>query len=243
MSENDRRYTRNRNKWRRTYPFKNRKPRQETFVSPVTQITTSYDLNRIVRHNDYFLILDGGETPFVVYFEGLAHFNHQTEVDVVFDKSKCNLQNNPIVTYTMETNDSQANVNVFGVAKPDTNRLKISVSAPFTGSVRYRGVALRDQVHTEYPLFIEGDMICPGVPSSSFWISAGACTLDSTRTRFTASYTIPTGSLEFRVEAHNTTNFKQSDVHFTIDTITISGSTGTISAPLDDNVHFQITSQ
>lgn len=238
MSERNDRYSRNRHTWRKVYPYTNRKPNRVSVFDDGRNESLTIDLSRISRHRDIFHIENPG-VFYAVYEEGLITFNGETEV---FGSYACKFFSTPQVTFTMETDDSQSNVNVFGRFRPTATSFKIGTSAPFVGTVRYRASSL-PSAESAYPLWINDETKCVGTTSSSFWLYSGIASRSADLMEFTASYTLPSGSLEIRVEAHDVNDNKGSDVAFEIDTLTTSSATGRISAPLNDNIHFIVTSQ
>jgi len=87
MASNRSKYGKNKNLWRRVYGHKRRKPEITSFVDASTNVTVSYDLHRIYRDRDYFIIksaipasLVTTPTPIILaeYDEGLVAFNNTT---------------------------------------------------------------------------------------------------------------------------------------------------------------------
>lgn len=230
-------YGKNRNRWKRTYPYINRKPRVTQVQDDVTKQSLNLDLNRYAFHRDHFELtspplLQSGYTA--EYEEGLIFFDNAFEVTGTF--VRC-FDNVPYVTYTPES--ASYGVNVFGIAgEPSATTFRVGASAPFTGYVRYRAVALNPTA--VYPKFL--DFLTGNTTTASLWVAAGTASLDSSLTQFTASFSMPSiATLELRLEAHDALGNSGSNIAFEIDNLSTSGAMGRISAPLNDNVHFQAT--
>lgn len=231
MTFNDNKYGKNRNLWRKTYPHRRRKPRNVTVLDDASDQYLTFDLNKLIRHRDYFVI-DGPdiEPGDLIYEEGIVYFNNE---DVVLSSFSSNFHESPIVVYTIESSGSDDNVNIYGIGQPTKDTFRIGASAPFSGSVRYRAIYSRNG----YPVYIETSAY-----SSSFWVYAGKKTITNA-TEYTASYTINSGTLEYRDTAHDRDGNFDNDVFIETDTKSLTQATNTLSAPTTDTIHFIVTSK
>ena len=159
-------YSKNRNLWRKVYGHQRRKPVVETFVDAVNAVTFSYDLNKIQRHRDYFIIK--GSNVFIPsgivyaeYQEGLVLFSNTIEETINFNS--CFSAEPDAVVLTIESaTDNSHNIIVYGLDF-DACSMSIGLSAPFDGAIRYRAV----YSSTGYP----------AVATSTFEPSSGTFTI------------------------------------------------------------------
>jgi len=243
------RYGRNRNLWRKVYSYNKQKPRNFTIVDETTSRSLDVDLNQLYRHRDYFKIdkIDlqpTGALNFVEYDEGLIYFGGETYKTGGYN---FNFSGNPFVVYTREpTTNNYQNVNVFGLGLPTYNQFIVGTSAPFSGSVRYRAVYspflpgyLGYVVHNPGAIYNIG-IKCNSPYTASFAIWAGDEN-SMAQYAYTASYFMPSGSVEYRDETHDAVGDMSSDVALINQTLTTGSSTNIISAQLTNRIHWMVT--
>lgn len=234
-TENNNRYGKNRNKWKTVYPYYNRKARTISFVNQQDFSSSSYDGNKTQRHYDYF----SKETTFisspsvaVEYEEGLVYFTGGVEITGSFSTT---FSGNPIVVYTMEDSGSLSNVNLFGTSIPSATSFTVGASAPFSGAIRYR--AAFAPPGAGYPAAVST------AATSSFSVFAGKRDVSNVL-EYTASYSLPSGTLVYRATIHdNTNNVKHADTYLNKITSSFAVTTNTITAEVKEQIHFIVTSE
>ncbi len=234
MSNESERYGLNRNRWRRVYGRNRRKPRVVEYFDSGSQQTVKADLEKTFRHRDYFQIegINRRKTLFELptisigeYEEGLiASDGVQTEFTASFDGT---FSSAPFVVYTLEPNDvSSSNVNVFGIAIPSTTQMFVGISAPFSGNIRYRA-AYSDT----WPATVSSSY------TASMIIFGGE--IDVTNAvDYTASYTLPGGSVEFRATFYDSLANYEANVGFVQDSLSISQAIYSMGAESSGKIHF-----
>lgn len=233
------RYGINKNLWRKTYGYSRRKPRIIQFFDSGSQSSSSLDQSNTYRHRDLYVIKginrqEGGfvlpEPPPVTasYEEGLVSFSGECEKSFDFVGV---FPSDPIVVFTVEptVNDSD-NINIHGHALPSVTGANISLSAPFTGNIRYRA-AIAGGPFSESTIY-----------TASFDYYAGYIDITNSL-EYTASYTIPTGTLEFRATFHDVVNNGESNTYDFNDNIGTSTSEHSLSMETTTRIHFIVTSQ
>jgi len=171
------------NQARRTYGYI-RPPKQEIVVV-VNGASRSFDAQSMAYHRDFFRVINdalqstaGGPSPiaFGEYDEDLISFNWTTSGSRAFNIT---FTATPIVVLDVIPNTDLENINVFLSYSSPTN-LSVQVSAPFSGSVRYRAI-----YSPTYPIMVTRNVI-----SSAFTYNAYAGYIDLVGINFfTASYT------------------------------------------------------
>ena len=234
MANEQTRYGRNRNRWRKVYAYgANIKPKTVTFLDNASSNYLTLDLNKVYKHYDYHIRQPDVDAPTNVtediYEEGIIHFNNETEKAFSFTT---NWQHGPpYVVYSIETGfDDNENVNVYGYDYPSLTGSIAGVSAPFSGTVRYRAISA-----PSYPVLTSYGT------TSSFYIFAGAIHV-SYQNQYTASYSMPGDgtNLIYRATAHEYTNAFDNDVSLETDSISAINSLNTISAPMNNRIHFHV---
>ncbi len=202
-------------------------------MDTITATTMSLDLNKTLRHRDYFIIdgIAGGlerEAPptppveITEYDEGLVFLNGTDTGTGTFNFT---FSNNPIVVLTPETDSMWGeNVNVYGFART-TSGFTFGISAPFSGNIRYRAI------HSPtYPAF------CTSSFTSSITASAGTATLLENY-HYTASFAaLPGVPFKFLQTAWNPGTMH--DVAFQTQNSSSNSANVEISAPVSTTVHF-----
>lgn len=228
-------YGKNRNLWRKLYPIgaPRRSPNEIIFVDPNTSITHSYDLQKVIRHRDYFKVIQYGapadEIVFGEYDEGLIHFNNEESVSFNFNFIFSNV---PYVVFSMEQSSPSGsnleNVNIFGLYKSVSGGI-VGLSAPFSGTVRYRAA---------WSSTFPANFTSPY--TASIFASAGTIGVNH-NVFYTASYaTLANIPSEFRNSPFNLSSSGQPDVYLTPDIASYTNSSVNvdISAPYSGNVDF-----
>lgn len=239
MASNQDKYGQNRNLWRKLYPIgaPRRAPDIIELVDPNTSVSYSLDLQKTIRHRDYFQIIQktvGGfepdhPLPVGEYDEGLVHFDNTSDETFAFNFT---FSSTPYVVYTMEesapTGSGLENINVFGFTKSTTGAI-VGVSAPFSGTVRYRAAWA-----SSFPAVFTSSF------TSSFTASAGSTPVIGA-TSYTASYSILSATPSIYLNSPiNSSGSGQPDVYLDPDeaSITVSSTSGEISAPYSGAIDF-----
>jgi hypothetical protein len=232
------RYGGNRNVWRKVYGYSRQKPKIVTFVDTASSKSLTVDLNTYYKHRDYFIVDKvilpiTSSTPIVVlaeYDEGLINFNNETQKIGNFNFTFSNI---PFVVLTIEpSGDNTDNINLFGTGSPTTNYFTASLSAPFSGSIRYRAV-----YSSTYPT-----QVTSSYSGSAFYVYGGEINA-SNAVDYTASYSIPGGTLEYRATSFDVNLNNTADVSLINTNLSNTESDNTISAPFTNKIYFIISSQ
>lgn len=241
-SDNQSKYGANRNLWRKHYPIGSPRREPQTVSLVDTDTDTSYSLNlqTTIRHRDYYKIIQFvtnsitvvTASPIVLgeYDEGLIYFdNSETELfyfNFIFSGI-------PYVVFTIEDSTpsglNQQNINVFGTDKNNQYGF-VAVSAPFSGTVRYRAA-----LAPSYPAYFTSSFT-----GSIITASAGAAGV-VWATEYTASFgALPGAPSEFRSSPFNTLDTSLNDVYLDPDETTFAAgaANGTISAPFSGTIEF-----
>lgn len=234
---NDTKYGKNRNLWRRVYGPKRRKPNNLTLVDAATNVSFSFDLNRTLRHRDFFIIRTSATATVVLpptvslaeYDEGLIAFNNDDSAVAGFNFCFTDMPDAVVLTV-----DGAADMSDFIIPYGITFNscsMSIGLSAPFNGNIRYRAVYSSGG----YPAFVTSSLV-PG--SGTFRVSAGAVS-GSMITSYTASFAALTGTPTrfYRTPWDFFSNF-DVDVNVTRESCTTSTCAGDISAPLTNPIYF-----
>lgn len=235
-NENDNRYGSGKNLWRKVYGYNNPKPRVVVVIDTVAAVTYSLDLNKTLRHRDFFIIKDrtsGGDIEAVVippnlaeYDEGLINFSSIAESGS--GNFHFTFSGTPYVVLTVESASLYGeNLNVFGTAL-NTTAFNFSLSAPFTGSVRYRAI-----YSPTYPAYVTSAY------TASITASAGSANpggLDY----YTASFAgLPGPTFKFLDTVWDLAGLNMGDVGLVTQTSSSNNATVEISSPgLDASIHF-----
>ena len=160
----------NRSRYRKVYAYgSNRRPDVRTFVDSVTEVTTSFDFQKIIRDRDYFLI-DGQSTLTFPTASNVFRFIEETystttDVEYINVRFPISFDGTPYVGFTVhpESTLSQSNVGYWATDISE-NGFKANFSAPFSGTMLYRAV----YNPSTFPVYTER---MPG--SGNFaWVSA-----------------------------------------------------------------------
>lgn len=227
------RYAKNPHLWRRVYSFRRRKPQVRTYINPATNVTHSLDLNKTVRHRDFFIIrgFESASFPPTIiaeYDEGIITFSNTSFATAPFNFCFSGAPDAVVLTVD-DTTDNTDNIIAYGLNFTSCS-MSIGTSAPFSGNIRYRAA--------RSPLGYPAQATSSLVPSSgTFTIFAGHVTASN----------VTTYSINYNVEGTPTrlhltpwdffTNF-DIDVDIAKKSIGPSGSNGQISAPLNNPIYF-----
>lgn len=160
-----------------------RVPKQEVTIV-INNVTRSFDAQSMAYHRDFFHVINSAlqsTTDFPVgvigeYDEDLIPFNWESSNSSSFNITFTGL---PVVVLDVIPNEELENVNVFLISNTNAN-LTVGVSAPFSGSIRYRAI-----YSNNYPVTVQRTVL-----SSSFSYTATAGYIDLAGVNFfTASYT------------------------------------------------------
>lgn len=149
-SNNDNKYGGNsRGLWRKVYGYQNSKPQVVTVIDPLSNVTRSLDLSKTLRHRDFFIInaiasasvsgiTSGSAYAIAQYDEGLINFSSIRDTGT--GSFAFTFSSVPIVVLSVESASLYGgNLNVFGF-NITTTQFTFGLSAPFTGSIRYRAI-------------------------------------------------------------------------------------------------------
>lgn len=178
----DEKVGRHRARFRKVYPFgQSRPPDVRPFVDAATNVTKSFDFQRILREYPYNSVptylsttVSGG-ISYATFLEATEQFTDQTSYTVTFSTPFSGtpyLAFAPSQSQTTGT-DGQETPNVaWWVTGLSSTGFTANFSAPFTGKITYRGV------HTtgSYPIYVNRDTDLPG---SYAWVSAGSASLSN----------------------------------------------------------------
>lgn len=225
-------YGGNRNSWRRVYPRTRRKPVVETFVETLTNVTFSYDLNKTLRHRDFFIIkgifATGSSVVYAEYDEGLVKFSNEDFQTQAFSSCFSNVPDAIVLTVDPES-DSSENIIPYGISFSACS-MSIGLSAKFTGNVRYRAV----YSSTGYPA-IATSLFEPS--SGTFSVIAGHVTASNSD-----SFTVPHdfgGPSPSTVQMTIWDDFVNYDVDVYIGkSVGTTGSDVNLSAPMTNILYY-----
>ena len=232
-NENDRKYGTGKNLWRKVYGYQTNKPRETQITVPDTGATYTLDLNKTLRHRDYFIIkniISGAisgvtQSAFTQYDEGLVLFSNISDSGTgTFNFTFSSL---PYCVLTVESASLYGeNLNVYGLSVSTTG-FSFGLSAPFTGSVRYRAI-----YSPTYPAYVSSSF------TSSITCSAGSARPNGVA-YYTASYTaLPGTPFKFLDTAWDFDGIQDVDVALETQTSSSNTATVEISAPMSSSIHF-----
>lgn len=240
MSDFSNKYGNNaRGLWRKVYGYNNRKPELTTIVDTVSNTTYSLDLNKTVRHRDYYII-DGfvgaiQETPVEIlpfeYEEGLIYLNYDEFGNTMPEGGigffTFPFTATPIVVLQIESASLYGeNLNIFGT-ELTSQQFSFGLSAPFTGSIRYRAINM-----PSYPAYVTSAY------TSSITASAGIANITGL-TAYTASFAaLPGTPFRFMQTVWDTSYSNNVDVHLETQTTSSNSATVEFSSDLTAAIHF-----
>lgn len=245
-NDNDQKYGTNRHIWRHVYGYTRRKPRiisvtdRNVYTGVTASLPRSVDINKIFRHRDYFKLQSPVSGSFLDlpiradYEEGLVLFENETEVIANFQNPF--VRGTPYVVYSVEpTDNSSSNINVFGVNSPSHSTMRIGVSAPFSGAIRYRACLAESWPYT-FPI---GSTPYTG---SALEIYAGEYDLVNGATDYTASFNLESGeNFVYRDTLFDSIGDSSMDVNTAVVTSSNTQAISTLSAPTTNRIHFIAT--
>ena len=231
-------YKNNRNQWRKSYPIG--LPRRAPNLISISKTDTDgvihnsvIDLNQIVRHRDaYFLAADFIESDYGEYDEGLIEFNNETLKVFSYNST---FSSSPTVVFSIGAgaDATTENINIYGVSKNTTGGV-VGVSAPYSGSVRYRAC-----YSSYYPRFFYGvdASVSPTVgafrasvdvevPDNASFVTASWNALDSSPSAVYATPYDDFGNYDANVA-----------LSASVGTVTSSGIVYEISAPISSSIY------
>lgn len=162
MSEEEQnRYTKNRNLWRKSTTYGRYKPKIVSFVDGVTQENYDLNLNKVIRTRNPYQINPGPEEipeiPFGEYEEGFVYFDNENIVTLAFMQP---FSGTPVIVFDLGIG-SDGYVNVANAINSPSGS-HVFTSADFSGSVRYRAI-----YSSTYPCYVSSSF------SASFLATAG----------------------------------------------------------------------
>lgn len=232
-SENNNRYGSNKNSWKKVYGYNSHKPRETTIIDTANSVTYSLDLNKTLRHRDFFIIkgLTSGafEAPPPVpaevteYDEGVVHFAGISDVGT--GSFNFTFSGSPYVVLTIESSALYGNnLNVWGESL-STAGFTFGLSAPFTGSIRYRAIYAET-----YPAYVTSAY------TASITASAGTYSA-VVESFYTASFAaLPSTTSLFLNTAWGTTG--QQDVALQPQVSSSAQATVEFSSPTTSTIYF-----
>lgn len=230
MSNQNLKYGSGRNLWRKVYGYQNKKPQVSEIIDVSSNVTYSLDLNKTLRHRDFYIIKNiisetpvAPATPLAEYDEGLIHFFSISDTGT--GSFNFTFSNNPIVVLTVESASLYGeNVNIFGFSY-NTSGFTFGLSAPFTGSIRYRAI-----YSPTYPAYATSSY------SASITASAGSVTVTN-QTYYTASFSaLPGNPFKFLDTAWDIGTLH--NVFLETQTSSSNSATVEISNELNSLIHF-----
>lgn len=222
-----------RNLWRKVYGYRNHKPNETSIVDADTSVTYSIDRSKTVRHRDYYII-NGyvGATieipgPIILaeYDEGLIAVNGtDSGIQGFFNFAFSSL---PYVVLTVESASINGeNVQIYG-STFDTLGFIFGLSAPFSGTVRYRAI-----YSPTYPAYVTSSY------TASITASAGNAVVTGQHS-YTASYdALPGTPFRFLQTSWNDSGDLGNDVAFSTQTTGSSTATVELSSELSSDINF-----
>jgi hypothetical protein len=234
-SENNNRYGSNKNSWKKVYGYSSHKPRETTIIDTANSVTYSLDLNKTLRHRDFFIIksLTSGafeEIPIppapvatTEYDEGVVHFAGISDVGT--GSFNFTFSGSPYVVLTIESSALYGNnLNVWGESL-STAGFTFGLSAPFTGSIRYRAIYA-----DTYPAYVTSAY------TASITASAGTYSAVA-ESFYTASFAaLPSTTSLFLNSAWGTTG--QQDVALQPQVSSSAQATVEFSSPTTSTIYF-----
>jgi len=243
VSNNDNKYRRNKNLWRKSYPMggNRRPPVLVQFFDEITETSYSLDLQRTTRHRDYFEIdyttgiILNPEVIFGEYDEDLIHFNNE---DFRAFNYNFSFSSTPYLVFSMEgeatTVENTDNLNIFGISKTVSGAI-VGLSAPFSGTIRYRaGYA------SVFPAYFTGSIgsIAPTVgtfrasfgstnPNGQGFLTASWAPLSSTPTSVFQTPFDDNGNFDANVAVVSSSS-----------TLTAGTLVSDISAPISNSIYY-----
>lgn len=227
------------NLWRKVYGYRNHKPSETTIVETDTGVTYSLDLNKTIRHRDYFII-DGYvgasvtiPTPtssiiLAEYDEGLFELTEESSYSQVY--FNFTFSSTPIVVLTVESASKNGeNLQVYGKFV-QTNQFVFETSAPLSGTIRYRAI-----YSPTYPAYATSSY------TSSITASAGTSN-GAGNSYYTASYSALPGS-PFKFLQTGWDNSAPAltlgqNIWFTTETSSSTAATVNFSSQMNADIHF-----
>lgn len=225
---------RSRGLWRKVYGYSVNKPQVVSFVDTATETTMSVDLNRLVRHRDYFYIdgiIAGPTASAAIVVNGLAEYDEDlifvSGSDIGTGFFNFTFSETPIVVLTPETDAIWGeNIQIYGLSL-NTASFTFGISAPFSGNIRYRAI-----YSSSYPAYATSSF------TSSITASAGS-TNPGGVSYYTASFAaLPGAPFRFYNTAWDLSGNMDVDVALQPQTSGSSTATIEISAPMSSSVHY-----
>lgn len=228
------------NLWRKVYGYTNKKPELTAIVDTVTSITYSIDLNKTLRHRDYYLI-DGYVGPTIetpVPPPEPVTWEYEEEVVGIGGDGESTIGGTinfinqfsvvPIVVLSIESASLWGeNLNIFGTDVTTTS-FSYALSSEFLGTIRYRAI-----YSPTYPAYVTSAY------TASITASAGT-TITNGESYYTASFAaLPATPFKFMQTAFgDITGTLGPDVAFSTQTSSSSEATSEISSYLSGTVHY-----
>lgn len=227
--------------WRKAYPIglPNRPPNAITATKLGENgvlYDTTLDLNKTVRHRDLYRILGdiapSSATSFGEYDEGLITFNNETFKSFSYNIT---FSADPIAVFTVNSSTiaGQDNVNIYGLSRNTTGGI-VALSAPFTGTIRYRAV-----YSPSYPEYFMGVGASIAPTNGIFKATATGGVPDNVSYKtFTWSALSSVPSAVYTTPYDDFGNY-DADVALAISagTLTAAGALVEISAPISSSIY------
>lgn len=229
-SNENRKYERNRNVWRKVLSYERKRPRLNTFTDATTGESFVYDLETTLRHRDYFMLKRAAEAALLAeYDEGIVAFSNSAFATANFNFCFSAIPDAVVLTVD-PTADNSDYVIPFGYTF-NACSMSIGLSAPFTGNVRYRAI----YSSTGYPANAQSTL----VPASGTFTVAAGYVIENGNSDYTASFATLANAptIFYRTPWDFNANF-DNDVVLTEDSATTSTAMGQISAPLVNKIYF-----
>jgi len=224
-------YTRNKNLWRKTIGY----GAQPTPILSTSADLTEVNLHNVYRHRDLYLIAIESRgvlsTSFVTssygeYDEDVVSFAYSDGTYKSFNFN-FSFSNNPIVVLSIDRDNDSTNVIPFGITYSTTGAY-VGVSAPFTGTLRYRAI-----YNATYPTTVTS-----AFTGSNIEASAGTVTVSANATEYYSIYdALSTAPSEVYQTAWDSSDHT-SNIYIDDVAVTNSSISSSLSAPYSKEIHF-----
>jgi len=227
-----------RNLWRKVYGYHNNKPQVVSIVDPQTQVTYSLDLNKTLRHRDFFIIngVNSGSQVIITSSFAFATAEYSEGIFTLPSLGTSGtgsfgftFSHQPYVVLSVESASIYGgNLNLYG-GNITTTGFTFDFSAPFSGSIRWRAI-----YSPTYPA------VATSAYTASITASAGSVAPGG-KSFYTASFATLPGLPKFYYDtawANVGINDGSADVAFSHQTSSSNSETVEISAPTNTTIDF-----
>jgi hypothetical protein len=235
-NDNNKKYGRNRNLWRKTYGYSNNKPTNVQLVDQINQVSYSLNLDSIVRHRDYFIIKDipsgsiyvapTQSVTYAEYDEGLIPFNW-LDGESKLQNFHFTFSANPYVALTVDDDGTNlSNIIAYGISYSTTG-VYVGISAPFSGNIRYRAIRA-----PSYPAYVTS-----AYTTSYMTASAGSVYVNNAEQYYSIFGLLPGLPAHVYQTAWDSSN-NTSDININTEIVTNNYISSSLSAPYSNKIDF-----